>query len=141
MTPYWPCRIALTIVVLFAVQGRVGFAQFGGLDLGDPVANQQKAFEGQMTVLLEELGRVCDLSDEQKSKLATARKGAISRAMKLWKKEALAAQARFGGAMAARAFGNQEGEEEEEDDEDEDEKIKPEMMFALSSMGIQTDPS
>ena len=56
----------------------------------DPrLALKEQAFEREMTVLIDDMQRVCDLSDEQVRKLKLAAKGAVKMAMASYRKKML----------------------------------------------------
>lgn len=86
----------------------------------DPKEIQKKKFEMRLNIRIDELKRVCDLTDEQVQQLQTGAKGTVARAMVEWKEQAKALQAQLGGAFAVvlpqRAGDEAEAEEEAEAD-------------------------
>ena len=112
----------------------------------DVVGEQKKKFESEMAVLLDEIDRVCDLSEVQKKKLKLATKGAIAGALKAWKVEVRKFQKQYGqivGAVVVRAGGVPNNDEDEDtddkeaDEEDEDElKLDQRTQSMLQTYGI-----
>ncbi len=112
----------------------------------DVVGEQKKKFESERAVLLDEIDRVCDLSEVQKKKLKLATKGAIAGALKAWKVEVRKFQKQYGqivGAVVVRAGGVPNNDEDEDtddkeaDEEDEDElKLDQRTQSMLQTYGI-----
>ena len=96
---------------------------------GDPVELQKAKFESQLGIRIDEMKRVCQLSDDQVRKLQVGAKGTVARSMVLWKKQASALQQQLGG-MFAGGFVVPGEEEEEEDDEKEEEEEEEEANAA-----------
>ena len=111
----------------------------------DGVEQQKNRYEQEMAVHIDELDRVCSLSDVQRRKLQLASKGAIVTAIEEWKVAARMVQDRLGGrvllaAPVARPAANRADADEKKDDDNAEEeepalRIDARLLSIMNSSG------
>lgn len=107
----------------------------------DAIQQQKARYAQAMAVHIDELDRVCSLSDVQRRKLQLASKGAIVTAMEEWKVTARMIQDRLGGravlaAPVARPAGNRAGVDEKKDENDDGEDEEPALRIDSRLLSI-----
>lgn len=84
--------------VLVSVSSNVGFGQLNPMQkqMAQQLKQQERQYKQFMAITIDNIDRICELTDDQKKKLGIAAKGATERSLGKWKKQMAQMRGQFG---------------------------------------------